>query len=101
MLEAQSDNPKGFFENKYVVLANNCILESFNSSWDDPLPLPENWTARFEDSQLLEDARIFLRTDIPADQLSAIKDPRLCRLLPFWLPLLAAGCWLLKISHRE
>ena len=90
MLETQSDNSKGFFENKYVVLANNCILESFNSSWDDPLPLPENWTARFEDSQLLEDARIFLRTDFPADQLSAIKDPRLCRLLPFWLPLLAA-----------
>lgn len=90
MLEAQSDNPKGFFENKYVVLANDCILESFNSSWDDTLPLPPNWPDRFEDSQLIEDARSFLRTDIAEDQLSGLKDPRLCRLLPFWLPLLAA-----------
>jgi GT2 family glycosyltransferase len=90
MLETQRDNPKGFFENKYVVLANDCILESFNSAWDDPIPLPQNWPARFENSQLLEDARAFLRTDIPDNQLSALKDPRLCRLLPFWLPLLKA-----------
>jgi GT2 family glycosyltransferase len=91
MLETQSDNPKGFFENKYVVLANDCILESFNSSWDDPLPLPDNWPTRFEGSQLLDDVRTFLSTDIPENKLSAIKDPRLCRLLPFWLPLLDAG----------
>ena len=90
MLETQSDNPKGFFEHKYVVLANDCILETFNSSWDDPLPLPENWIARFKDSQLREDARYFLRTDISENTLSAVKDPRLCKLLPFWLPLLEA-----------
>ncbi|CAA0125404.1 Putative mycofactocin biosynthesis glycosyltransferase MftF [Halioglobus japonicus] len=88
MLETQRDNPKGFFENKYVVLANDCILESFNSSWDDPLPLPENWPQKFEESQLVDDVRHFLRTDIPDAELSALKDPRLCRLLPFWLPLL-------------
>ncbi|MCB1689186.1 MAG: glycosyltransferase [Halioglobus sp.] len=96
MLETQSDNPKGFFENKYVVLANDCILESFDSSWDDPLPLPGHWPAKFKDSQLLEDVRTFLRTDIPEGELSAVKDPRLCRLLPFWLPLLEAE----KISPR-
>ncbi|MCB1706647.1 MAG: glycosyltransferase [Halioglobus sp.] len=90
MLETQSDNPKGFFEHKYVVLANDCILETFNSSWDDPLPLPQNWPQRFEGSQLREDARQFLRTDIAENTLSAVKDPRLCKLLPFWLPLLEA-----------
>lgn len=90
MLETQRDNPKGFFENKYVVLANDCILESLNSSWDDTFPLPPDWPARFEGSQLLKDVRLFLQTDITADQLSGLKDPRLCRLLPFWLPLFAA-----------
>ena len=35
MLETQPDNPTGFFENKYVVLANDCILETLNSSWYD------------------------------------------------------------------
>jgi hypothetical protein len=90
MLETQPDNPTGFFENKYVVLANDCILETLNSSWDDTYPLPQDWLGRFEDSQLQVDIRSFLRTDIVDDQLCAFKDPRLCRLLPLWLPLLAA-----------
>jgi len=90
MLETQPDNPKGFFESKYVVLANDCILETLNSSWDDTFPLPSNWPDRFADSQLLEDIRAFLRTDITENQLSALKDPRLSKLLPLWLPLLAA-----------
>ena len=90
MLETQPDNPKGFFENKYVVLANDCILETLNTSWDDTFPLPPDWLDRFEGSQLLEDIREFLRSDIIENQLSALKDPRLSRLLPLWLPLFSA-----------
>ena len=90
MLETQPDNPTGFFENKYVVLANDCVLETLNSAWDDTYPLPQDWLGRFEGSQLQVDIRSFLRTDIVDDQLYALKDPRLCRLLPLWLPLLSA-----------
>ena len=90
MLETQPDNPTGFFENKYVVLANDCVLETLNSSWDDTYLLPHDWLGRFEGSQLQVDIRSFLRTDIVDDQLYALKDPRLCRLLPLWLPLLSA-----------
>ena len=90
MLETQSDNPKGFFENKYVVQANDCILDTLNSSWDDTLPLPARWTEQFEESQLQLDIRAFLRTDLANDQISALKDPRLSRLLPLWMPLLTA-----------
>jgi GT2 family glycosyltransferase len=91
MLETQPDNPKGFFENKYVVLANDCILETLNTSWDDTYPLPADWQDRFQHSQLLEDIRNFLRTDLAENQLSALKDPRLSRLLPLWLPLFATA----------
>ncbi|MCP4842475.1 MAG: hypothetical protein GY887_12150, partial [Halieaceae bacterium] len=90
MLETQSDNPKGFFENKYVVQANDCILDTLNSSWDDTLPLPARWMEQFEGSQLQLDIREFLRDELANDQLSALKDPRLSRLLPFWMPLLDA-----------
>lgn len=90
LLETQPDNPKGFFENKYVVQANDCILETLNTTWDDTFPLPPQWVERFTDSQLLLDIRAFLRFDIKEDQLTALKDPRLSRLLPLWLPLLAA-----------
>jgi GT2 family glycosyltransferase len=87
LLETQPDNPKGFFENKYVVQANDCILETLGTTWDDTFPLPPDWIEQFEGSQLLLDIRAFLRTDIKEGQLSALKDPRLSRLLPLWLPL--------------
>ena len=90
MLETQPDNPKGFFENKYVVQANDCILETLNTTWDDTFPLATNWMDRFDRSQLREDIRSFLRTEISEDRLSALKDPRLSKLLPLWLPLFSA-----------
>jgi len=86
MLETQADNPKGFFENKFVVQANDCILETLGRSWDDILPLPEGWQERFADSQLHSDIRTFLREDIAGNPLSALKDPRMSRLLPLWMP---------------
>ncbi len=86
MLETQHDNPKGFFENKFVVEANDCILESLHSGWDDLLPLADNWQAHFDGSQLHGDIRKFLATDMLEGQLTALKDPRLSRLLPLWLP---------------
>jgi GT2 family glycosyltransferase len=90
MLETQEDNPRGFFENKYVVQANDCILETLDTSWDDTLPLPADWLSRFEGSQLHRDIKQFLQTDLADDRLSALKDPRLSRLLPLWLPLFAS-----------
>ncbi len=86
MLETQYDNPKGFFENKYVVEANDYIFECLRSGWDDLLPLPGDWTTRFDDSQLHSDIRKFLTTDMVDGQLTALKDPRMSRLLPIWLP---------------
>ena len=90
MLETQPDNPKGFFENKYVVLANDCILDTLNTTWDDTLPMPGDWLKRFKDTQLERDIRQFLRKEMAEHQLSALKDPRLSRLLPIWLPIFAA-----------
>ncbi|MDZ7785049.1 MAG: glycosyltransferase [Halioglobus sp.] len=86
MLETQADNPKGFFENKYVVQANDCILDTLKTTWDDTLPLPPDWLEHFEGSQIHIDIDNFLDREMAEGQLSALKDPRLCRLLPLWLP---------------
>lgn len=89
MLETQADNPKGFFENKFVVQANDCILESLQSSWDDTLGLPKDWMQHFTNTQLPIDIQKFMREEMIEDQLSALKDPRLCKTLPYWLPFFA------------
>lgn len=87
LLETQADNEKGFFENKFVVQINDAILESLKSCWDDILPLPSDWQRYFDDSRTARDIVHFLQNDLPAEGLCALKDPRLCRLLPYWLPL--------------
>jgi GT2 family glycosyltransferase/glycosyltransferase involved in cell wall biosynthesis len=89
LLETQSDNARGFFENKFVVQINDALLAALQTSWDDVLPLPLDWQRYFDDSRTGDDILNFLRDELPAQQLSALKDPRLCRLLPYWLPLFA------------
>lgn len=89
LLETQADNEKGFFENKFVVQANDALLESLGSSWDDTFALPDDWQTYFNDSRMAEDILHFLQREFLEDQLSGLKDPRLCRLLPYWLTLFA------------
>lgn len=89
LLETQADNAKGFFENKFVVQTNDAILEALGSSWDDTFPLPRDWLTYFSDSRIAQDILQFLQQDLDEGKLSGLKDPRLCRLLPYWLPLFA------------
>ncbi|MFK7733832.1 MAG: glycosyltransferase, partial [Pseudomonadales bacterium] len=91
LLETQPDNEKGFFENKFVVETNDAILEAVGSSWDDSFPLPDDWQSYFNDSRMAADISGFLKREFQSNHLSALKDPRLCRLLPYWLPLFAGA----------
>lgn len=91
LLETQPDNEKGFFENKFVVQTNDAILEALGSSWDDPFALPDDWQNYFRDSRMAADIKQFLQTEFQPGGLSALKDPRLCRLLPYWLPQFASA----------
>jgi hypothetical protein len=80
--------PKGYFEHAEIVGIHNDLLTAFDSSWDDPRPLPEGWEhdhrGRFFREQLIE----IVRRDLMTQPLWGVKDPRLCRLLPLWLAIL-------------
>jgi len=84
LLPPQPDNQKGFFESRRIVELHDQILESLNSRWDDPRPLPESWlrlpiTKNYQDSLVK-----ILQDEFLTQSLWAVKDPRLCRLLPLW-----------------
>lgn len=82
LLPASPDNLKGFFERNDVMAINRAILKSQNCNWyqlgrfDPNLPLPP---------QLAEPMKA-IAAELAAHTPYALKDPRLCLTLPYWLP---------------
>jgi hypothetical protein len=91
------DNVHGFWEHIGVLGTDEAILARIGRTWDDPEPwgtLLENFLRYGAKAPRLADqARAGLAADLAAHPLFGIKDPRLCRLLPFWRPVLTSlGC---------
>jgi len=78
------NNPKGYWENIGINEVNENMLAHLRVSWDWPFILPPGWQKR-----LAFFAPLQARACAPFQEqtLWAVKDPRLCRLLPLWLPL--------------
>ncbi|MDA8108706.1 MAG: hypothetical protein M0015_08765 [Betaproteobacteria bacterium] len=84
------DNPRGFFEHLEICSLHEKILALLGSNWDDPRALPAGW---HEDRRVLSvQPRIeaVLKRDFASARTWAVKDPRLCRLMALWIPLLKA-----------
>lgn len=83
LMPAGPDNPKGYWENMDIVESHEALLTSLDSPWTALTELPENWLDRPVTGlvrQRLADLMAAEFRDGPA----AIKDPRLCRVLPMW-----------------
>jgi hypothetical protein len=77
-------NPKGYWEHIGINEANESMLAHLQISWDWPFALPPRWQERLAP---FEDLRAQACAPLREHALWAVKDPRLCRLLPLWLPL--------------
>ncbi|MDN5923369.1 MAG: hypothetical protein L0H70_00035 [Xanthomonadales bacterium] len=85
---AAPGNPRGYWEEKAIVELNDECLVALGSAWDDPTPLPKDWL----DAPWMASWRSRLAAHLRQRQgepLIVVKDPRLCRLLPAWMPVLA------------
>lgn len=83
-------NAKGYFEHSDIADTNEEALLAMASGWDDILVKPDNW---WRSDVLLPHTikiREYIRKDFAKSQLWAIKDPRVCRLLPWWLDIFKA-----------
>jgi GT2 family glycosyltransferase/glycosyltransferase involved in cell wall biosynthesis len=83
------DNPRGFFEHLGVVDVHERLLASVGYTWDDPRSLPPERVTGEEAMPFRRELAEILRTTFSGAPLWAVKDPRLCRLLPVWLGLLS------------
>jgi Uncharacterized protein conserved in bacteria len=85
LMPATPDNPRGYFEDLDLVEIHDRLLADLARRWDDPRPLPPDWPQ----SAAAGAARSRLHEWLLANRLTAgIKDPRQCRLLRLWFPLL-------------
>ncbi len=89
----ESINAKGFWEHRRVVDLNERLLRALDRNWYDFLPLPDHWTEIAEARELQKEAVTFLEQDLGKGELAAIKDPRLCLLLPFWASAARKAGW--------
>ncbi len=84
---ARYDNPKGFFEEPAFVHINETIFDALAVTWDG-LESMDFRRLAVAAPDVAQRARLFLRI-FCADGRRGLKDPRLCRLLPFWSSLFA------------
>lgn len=83
------DNDLGFWEPVEVVALHDRALASAGSTWDDVSRFPEAWFASEVGRAYGDELLSLLRREFADVPLFAIKDPRLCRLVPLWLGVLA------------
>ena len=85
MLAPDKNNPAGYWEPASLNRFNEELLESAGSSWSDWLPFNENWYKSPKCDAARKRAVELLAEEYPDTPLGVMKDPRICRILPFWL----------------
>lgn len=80
-------NAKGYFEHSDIADANDAALLSIGSSWDDILPKEDGWWKKQELQPFAVKMKQYIRRDFAQSPLWALKDPRVSRMLPWWLEI--------------
>lgn len=79
---AGAQNAKGFFEAKPIARLNDRLLALHDRTWDNWLPMQP--VDPKETPELLSEAKALLQEEFGTSDVMALKDPRICRLAPFW-----------------
>ncbi len=88
MPAAANNNETGFWESIEVSRLNDDVLTSAGSAWDDWRPLDHHWARSVAFSELKTRACGVLEESFGDAPLLVLKDPRICRIVPFWLDVL-------------
>ncbi|MGI8958094.1 MAG: glycosyltransferase [Chthoniobacterales bacterium] len=106
LLPPAPDNPGGYFESRDLTRLNEEILVAAGTAWHDPAPIAEDWFATPEARSFRKRAQAFVNKALSTSPTIVLKDPRLCRLVPFWRSCLtdleiSCGCIVILRDPRE
>jgi len=87
-LDAQPENPTGYWEDRGIVELNERVLSLLGMTWDDAAPIDPTRFSGWRMWRLRRETMRYLRRRFGSKPLWGFKDPRTIRLLPFWLRVL-------------
>jgi hypothetical protein len=88
LVAANPANATGYWESERLSYFNEDILVAAGSSWDDWTNFAPDWVSSPLMGGFAQKAIEMYSEEYGDANLTVFKDPRLCRLLPFWLPIL-------------
>jgi hypothetical protein len=83
-LEAQDDNPTGYWEDKGIFDLNERVLAAMGLKWTDTALIDDASWKLAAVQALRRQAIDYLRNKLAIRPVWGFKDPRTARLLPFW-----------------
>tara|TARA_R110002074_G_scaffold249543_3_gene421419 strand:+ start:7580 stop:9880 length:2301 start_codon:yes stop_codon:yes gene_type:complete len=84
LMAATERNPKGYFESEPVSKFNDALLKKAGSSWKSLHAVPPDLLEAADGGQLPGQAEELLSAQFGKASMMVLKDPRICRMVPFW-----------------
>jgi hypothetical protein len=93
LIAPNADNEKGYWESHVIVDLNNAILAAGDSDWKDWHKFDLDKIDALKADALHARAKAVLADEFGTVGLAVMKDPRMCRLMPFWGPVFDEAKW--------
>lgn len=88
LIPADQRNPRGYWESKPLVDLHDQLLGAIDSSWDDWRAPPARWKESDGASRMAGTIRLTIDEEYGNAPMFVLKDPRICRTLPYWMSIL-------------
>ncbi len=87
LMAADPWNPEGYSESSAFHVFHDRLLRAAGTSWDAYTRVNPEWLASDEARAMREECRELLRSEFGDAPRFVLKDPRICRFVPFWLQI--------------
>ncbi len=87
-MPATSANARGYFESQRIYELHEELLASAGYAWDDASLFSEGWFHSVAASSWSKRMAKVVREEFGESPFFVVKDPRVCRLVPFWKEVL-------------
>jgi len=85
LMQADAGNPEGYWESAAFYEFHERLLRTAGSRWDAYTRLDPDWFQSRIPADLHDECRRLLQAEFGDAPRFVLKDPRMCRFVPFWL----------------
>ncbi|HEY5205118.1 MAG TPA: hypothetical protein VIJ63_11030 [Roseiarcus sp.] len=97
LMAPNADNERGFWESPVILDLNNAVLAAGGSDWRDWRKFNFAKIRKVEADALRARAKEALAEEFGDVGFAVMKDPRMCRLMPFWGQVFAEARWSVRV----